>query len=727
MTDIPVDDRKYAKLLQKVSLRYLRSIDFFDEDRENFRRHYRWWRQVEEDALGGDEGSIRLAYAFAIVERMHAKITEPLFQMGLPFAVYPHRLGDLGKAKNMEQIARTFYGNPNFQEALGKSKKEMCIVGHRWEFDQWLHIERRGKIWGKEPRRVQVPVLRPDGTPVMGKDGNPAMMSNIEMVDAEIVKQIPVHYGFDTDYPSYDNVHPEPYRTTIDTGRRTDMSWIIRDLGYLALEDMAREMTVDPTTKATVPLYDFSRLLHGAGKKAEDRYDKIMRGESTSEDPYGALIQPIRDWNYQGGKYRDGSAGHLAESQALEDRDKIWVVQHRENGEILTVAQGKYIIHRKLDPFHVPGLKCRIENYTTDPDRLYGKGAIGPLEGELGQLDDIHALGMQNIFRLVNKMLYVREDAIVSEDDFDPRAGGRVRIRSDQADVRMAVADASQSSPINEMIAVESDLRGLLEFESMELDGSPGVMGTKQSHKTAKGQQGIINNMSASFSRWQRQARINECRRGLSMSNFFSQFAFEKISHRYYRPDGTTVFAEFNKDDIDTQGRSFDFLFNNDPQWGDLAQKRSMKLEIYQESSAYEKQRLESKDPTMRKVNLDILFEDILQESGYTDTSRIFSAPGGEMDPSSEYAILAQGGTLQGCRGDLQVHVTQHLMQLSSPGLKQAIEAGKASKDTPRNLQLLIQQALAQMKHFLQNPQGAADQKMGTAMGTDIIPGGKNQ
>src|SRR3990167_8774577 len=156
MTDIPADDKAQKKLVERVSLRYLRAIDHLATEREKWERLYRWWDQVELDAEAGSEFAMRLSYAFAIVERMHAKITEPLFQMGLPFQIHPRRLGDLPRANNMEQIAKNFYAGPNFQEALGKSKKEMCIIGHRWEFDNWVNIQRKGKMWGMVPRKIAV-------------------------------------------------------------------------------------------------------------------------------------------------------------------------------------------------------------------------------------------------------------------------------------------------------------------------------------------------------------------------------------------------------------------------------------------------------------------------------------------------------------------------------------------------------------------------------------------
>ncbi len=396
----------------------------------------------------------------------------------------------------------------------------MCVIGHRWEFDEFLNIVRKGKMWGMIPRKVVVPIMK-DGKQV-------GEAENIEMVPAEVDVDRPVHYGFNTEFPRWDRVLPEPGRTTIDTGQDTDMTWIIRDLGYLTIEDLAKEVEYDVNEKANKPRYDFSRLLHASGHAAEKRYQAIMDGKSGSVDGFGAIITPQRTWDYQAGR-RD----RTEEDNALEDRDKIWLVQHREMGEILTVAQGQYIIHRMPDPWHVPGLKARIENYTTPATgRLRGPGAIEPIRGHLGEMEDMHGLGMQNIFRIVNRMTYVRQDAIVNEDDFDSRAGGLVRIKSDVTDVRSAVSEAQQNSPISEMMAVENDLRSIIEKVTGNMDGGSRG-GMADANKTAKGLGIVVNNLTPVFSRFQRQARINECRRMQSMAEMFEQHAFNKQPYQH--------------------------------------------------------------------------------------------------------------------------------------------------------------------------------------------------
>ena len=719
MTDIPNDEAKYRRLVSKVSLRMLRSSQWSDTRRQTWVRMYRLYRRIVDSAEGGDEYGIFLGMAFAVAEQINSKVTEPLLSMGVPFGVFPTQMGDGDKAAKFAQICRSFYAKPNVQDLLRKSKKEMIITGNRWEVDEWLHTERPGKMWGKVPKVVTVPLTRPDGTPVMGKDGQPATAQTTVMVDAEVDRKIVTHCGFNTRYPSVFNIYPEPDRPTIDTGQRTDMAWFCEDMGEMALEAMAREVYVDPTDKMTKPIYDFSRLLQDAGQRAKQRYEKILAGGDGIDDKYGPLIGPAREWSFSsdwGQQDKDSmypSSGRV-DGQSSEDRDKIWVVRHCEAGEILTIAQGKYIIHRKVNPWHTPGLKLRIENYTTDPEFIYGFGALEPSEDEFAEMNDIHGMSMDNFFRLVNKMVGVRVESIVSMDDFKRRAGGIIRLNESAMDARSAISDIPQNNVVGEMLGAESNIRGLIEFETSNLDGSPGVSGTKQNHKTARGMETIQINTQTRFITMQAQALINEARRGLSIQEMFNQFAFEKQAYRIVRDDGSTIYAQMNKDDIYTEGRPFEFAVELDATWGNTTAQRRDAQEVFDLAMQYEKLRSEMRDPEMKKANLSILFEDLLKKHGRRDLSKMFTMPDQSVSPDQELQILIQGGTTE-CRGDLMAHVQEHILQAQSPNLQKMIEAGKADKNTIRNLGLLIQQSLAKMNTFMRDPQGAALKQLNNA------------
>lgn len=706
--EIPTDESAYRKLIGKIGLFYLRSMQEDTDEFDRLRDLEDWWDQVKLDEQEEEEYAIRLGLGFSLVESMHAKITEPLFQMGLPCDTYPRKFGHYGAAQNMQQIQRNYYSNPNFQEGLGRSKKSMCLVGHRWEFDGFLNVERKGKRWGMVDAKVEVPLKRrTDGTP----DASSGTAKDVVKVLAEIPIQRKVHYGFHTEFPRWDQVHPEAGKTTIDTGEKTDMTRIMRSLGALTIEDLAREVRYDPNSKTTVPLYDFGKMLHHYGKAAEERYRRIMDGDSGSSDQYGAIITPEFDWDNQ--MYGRRGTTRKTEASALEDRDKIAVHQYREMNEIVTVAQCKWVILRQVDPWQVPGLKARIENYTTPHRRLRGPGAIEPARGILGEIEDMHGLSMQNIFRIVNKMTYVRDDALVTEDDFDPRAGGLVRIKSDVVDVRGAVLEGNQQSPVNEMRVVESDLRSLIEKISSDLDSGRPLKDSGSGKKTATEVESVINNLSPIYARFQRQARINECRRCANMGDILEQFHFDKVPYQIWTPDGTTAYGEFDRTDIDTEGLGLSYRFQMDPMWGNPQQRLAMKRQTYEAGLKHNSIPPQQRGPNPKEVNLSKLFQDMLEEGSYgKDVSEIFAPASGEMEPDQEMSILAQGGVVSGCRGDLLHHVQMHLLQAQSPGLAAMMKSGKAAPDTQKKLQLLVEQAMNAIKTFISDPSAAATQKL---------------
>ena len=238
------------------------------------------------------------------------------------------------------------------------------------------------------------------------------------------------------------------------------------------------------------------------------------------------------------------------------------------------------------------------------------------------------------------------------------------------------------------------------------------MAGTKQWHKTAKGMDDIRINTNTRFITMAAQAFINEGNRGRNMLDFGRQFWFEKVPLRVVSENGTTSYMQMTKDDIDTQGRPLEFLIEVDPLFGNSDAQKQIALGILDRGVEYEKFRMSAKDPTMPKANIAEMFKNVLLKSGYRDTSRLFSMSSGEMSPDDELAVLAQGGTNVECRGNLMGHVTKHLLDLTSPELKKMVESGKAHPDTMKNLQLLIAQAMAKMKTFINDPQSAAAQKL---------------
>ena len=713
--EIPTDEAKYRKCVSKTQLRMLRSSIWSLNRRQEWVRWLKYYRKIVDWVPEPDEPHITLGYLFGLVEQNSAKISEPLLQMSIPFAVYPRGAGDGDAAENFAQMYHTNFVQPNYQEAMRRSMKLMGIIGPRFEVDEWLNIKRPGFKWGQVPQEVKTPLLRGDGTPLLRKDGTPAYIIKTQMVPGEVAIDRSIHYGFNTRFPSTFDMYPEPDRATIGTGAPKDCSWCVEDMGEVAIEELCHQKYTDQFG-AEHPVYDFSRLMAERGTKARLRYERFMKGGSDyAEDTFGMLITPTGKWNLTSDYHQiDKDTQYPTEGtvnrQSSEDRDKVWLVRHYEANEILTIANGKYVVQRVTDPWHVPGLKMRVENYTQDPEFLYGMGMVQPIEDEILAMGDSFNMSYSNAIRLINKMVAFREDAIVTLDDFKPRAGGKIRI-SGATDVRSAIAEVPQANVMQEMMAMHSLLSGEIEFVSSNMDGAPGVQGTKANHKTKGGLETLQLNYSTRFIVNQASTLINQARRGLSMEEMYSQFGFEKRPFRVTRDDGTTTYPEFSKDDIFTDGRGFDFVIEVDPLWGHSSAQRQDALDLVEQVIAYEKFRMEAKDPTMKKANVSFFFEKFMKKFGIRDLSKAFTMADNSMSPEQEFQVLMQGGVVS-CSGDLQDHITKHLMQKDSPKLADAVKNGHAPQDIQKNLGLLVQECTAKLTSFLSNPQGAAQDRL---------------
>jgi hypothetical protein len=716
--DIPTDDKIYSKLAQQVSLRMQASNDYYVGHREDWQVAWNRWNKYPDrpqDVADDDPYEIKIGYGFGLIEQLNAKVTEPMLQMGVPFGVFPKQFGDQKACDNFVDIVRDFYSKPNVQESKRGSKKGMIVCGPRWEIYEWLHVEENGKMWGEIEKLVEQAVVNPEtGKPQTDKDGKPVMARMMQKVIGEIVTKIVTYYGFNIRCPRVEDVYPEPNRTTIDTGQNTDLSWLVEDMGELALEDMAREVIYNPDTKKTERRYNFDRLLKEAGPKAEERYKNIIEGKGTVDDNYGQLIVPVSDWTDASASGQLKSNKGQDANSSFEDRDKVRIYRMRTKNELRLIANGKHIIERITDPWHRPRMNCAIENYTQDPRCIYGPGAIKPILDELIELDITHSLGMQNLFRVINRMIAVKQKAIVSMDELDRRAGGVVRINDEVDQISQAIQAFDQQSSLNDMLGAESAIKGSLEFTSSNLDGSPGTRGTKQDHKTKGGLEIISENMGTRFVTMQAQALITEARAGIAMSYLLDQFFFEPTDYRSVQENGTTLYKRFSREDIDTKGRGFNFTVTVDPLWGNTRAQRQDAQDLFELGIKYEELRLQIKDPKMKQMQLSELMEDLLKKHGRRDLSDIFIKPTGEIDPGQELQILAQGGVVQ-CKGDLQEHITAHLLQVQSPGLQKMIEAGKADPKTKQNLMLLIEEDTKRLVTFLKDPQGAASQKLNSA------------
>lgn len=717
MSDIPEDAPKYNRIVQQWHLRMMRSSSWLDPQRTTWVRCFKFYRQIIDAVPDPDEPNVTLGYIVGLINQITAKVTEPVMGLRPPCPVSPKILGDHKAAKNFEQIARNWYSQPNMREPLRRSKKMMVITGTRFEIDEWANTQRDGKIWGKKPKTVEVDAVKPDGKPLLDKDDKPVKGKAIIQVDAEKSVKIPIHYGFHTRYPSVFDCYPEPDRPTIGTGQPTDCSWFVEDMGELSLEELARQTYVDAFGRSQ-PLYDFEKLLHDAGNRAKERYDKVMAGGEI-EDNYARLITPTK-WTLDADqRQEDKDTVHPTEGtvdrQASEDRDKIWAVGCFQRDEYTIIANGKYIIRRKRDPWHYPEMPVRVEQLFLDPTFIHGMGIIEPIEDELNLRNDIRNMAMSQLIRIINKLVLISQERLVSENDFKLGAGGKIRVQGD-GPVQQAAMELQQTSSTNEMLALDSELRGEIEFVTGNLDGSPGIKGTKQDHKTKGGLEMISESLSLIYQTIMSQSMENECRRMQSMQRFFDQHAFEKMPYQLLREDGGQAYALFNREDIYTAGRGFNYSIEIDPSFGNVQVQRQDAIDLFNSGLKYEEMRLKFKDPRMKKLDLSELYEDLLHKYGRKDTSGIFMLEGNIKDPGVELEMIMQGATDVECTGDLIHHATVHLAQRNSPAFKQAIEKGKAHPDAQKYLDLLISQCMAKITTFMKDPMAAVQAQIGKSV-----------
>ena len=374
----------------------------------------------------------------------------------------------------------------------------------------------------------------------------------------------------------------------------------------------------------------------------------------------------------------------------------------------MTIAQGKYVIRRLKNYLHRPRLPWRLRNYTWDPHFLYGMGAIAPIEDMIYELEDIHNMSMSNWFRMINKMVAYREGAVPYPDDLKPRPGGTVRVRGD-VDPRQAIMALEHSDPANSMLAMESNIKGLIEFATSVSDLSPGVQGTKQTHKTATGIIEIQQNLANRFALLLRQNLANAQKQMSSMEAFAEQYYFGKQMLRSYKEDGSSMLIQFSREDIDTEGYGFDHIITIDPAAGDDAIVRSQILAAFDLGLKYNEWASAKGGLEAEVVNLAPIMKKALQNLGWSDTSEVFGRSRGGMDPGIELELMAAGKRVEPNPGENVLgHLMEHMRQRASPELRAALEGGNVSPKVMGLLDEHIAQTMALAKGIMADPVAAA-------------------
>ena len=659
----------HKELVDTCSKRLRSSSDYFNTRLDTMIRCYKIYRAIKDAADDSDEPNTGPSYAYGIVEDAVAALSESILNARVPTPARARYAQDQKKAENFNSVAATYFSSGPYQEAYPNSVRERIICGANWEADCWAWRYRKGKMWKMVQKVTESGV------------GYEAM--------EEVEHEEPVQVGYYTRFPSIFNIRPQPRVASVEK-----MKWLLEIEENVALEDLQETYYIDPATKERKPFFDLSEIMK---EKAG--------GKSIRPEP---VEQQTNNHQAELREIMDGTAEDKDTDDLREDQDQLTLVWVNEPDLIYCVANGRWVIAYIENLYHRPGIKYRVKSCTQQPHSLYGLGMIEPVEGLYYELDDIHILSMRNWVRIINKMVLYNPDAVpYAENDFKPRALGRIRVRPQLGrSVGQEVQAFDHQDVTGSMLAQESNDKGLVERALGLPDFSKGVEGTKQSHSTLGGLNMIAAAAAKRVALIRRQELAGFQKQMFNMQGLYSQFLVEKMPFTTYGPDGSTSMAEFDLWDLDTEGRGMDFIIEYDPAFGDDALMRNQLMVLIDQGIKYNQAVMSMFPPgTKPMVELDEIMRRNFKAFGFNDTSVVLKRPDGVMSPAAELQAMLQGKPVQvNPMEDLISHYLEHLQQAVNPDLVAAIQSGAAPMDVMLRLKTHLEQTRLALEKAIRDP-----------------------
>lgn len=653
---------------------------------------YRSFKEKPEDEKADEslEPNISVGYAFGIVENLLARATEPMFNMKPPCLVRPQKAEHEEVAEGFTGYARKFYSRVDHNLNYILSNRECVITGWAWESDEYAQRYCKGKRWVKK----QFTGNQIEQIPYEGQTYAVPMQYQYEKwVEEEY--DYPDLVGFNTRFPSVFDVFPEPGVRNVK-----DMHWLIEQQRNVALIDLEKEQYVDPQTGELTNRYDLSQIR--ADQAAGEKIKPVETSEVFGFDMGSTLETAINQVSAKENDMQSVGGG--------DDLDRVHLYHVHEPNLYYCIANGKYIISYVKDPHHRPKIKYRLKVYTQDNLSPFGIGAIEPAEHMLHMVDDTENLTMQNWIRLVNKMVGVRQDAIVSFDDFEPRAGGVVRVRNTQR-VSDVIFPYDHSDSTGSMLNHQSNLRGFIEWQVGAQDYSPGTEGTKQEHKTATGQVMIQDNLNLRFAVNRIQFLAYSQDQMENMQDELRQHQFDPVSVMVVDEYGKSETQMAEREDI-LADDDFDFVIEHDPSWGSELVKRQMADEVLRSAIEYNTAMVTMVQSglvnpmDMQVANITEAYRKKLQLSGYADTSKMLQPINGIMAPEKKFQAMTEGQQFgpPNPNEDLTKLVGFFAQAISSPEYQLAVQNGKITPEADLAIKSHLQAAQLMGMQALQNP-----------------------
>lgn len=673
LADIMADVDLQSQLVSIGYRRFQASALYVQEYQDKWLRLFKLYRNIVDTVQDPDEPNTGIVYAFSLVEDAVSRLVEPILQMKPPCRVAARRTGHEDQANRFSAMASSYFRTSRFQVDYTNSTRELAICGNAWEKDVWWNNYVPGRRWAKIKNTILTPLKN-----IWGRLTGQSVPTEYEDIQ-EVDHQYPEKVGYGVEFPAIWRVYPEPQVFNV-----RDMNWLCEEVPAAVISDLEKRMTIDPKTGQQVPFFDFSALKKEyIGKQGEIRPEPMSRQRSSAEDELRTDVgdQPERDrtLNY------------------ADDVDRVSLMWCWEKNRVFVIAQGRFIVAYQEDVFQVPRIPYRLKVYTPQKDFLFGLGILEPVENQINELSDIHRLSMRNWVRIINRMVAYDEGAIPFEDDFTPSALGRVRVRpSPGRTVAESVVPISHDDVTQSMLAQESNVKGIIERAISIADYSPGTEGTKQTHKTLGGLMEIQKNLAVRISTVQRMLLASFQDQMFFMEKLTAQFLMSKQPFTVYGPDGSTVIQEFDLWDIDTQGEGFDYIIEYDPSFGDDQVARAQAMSLMQISLQIYGQCKAMNIPMKTMPNIEYLAQRLYQKFGWSDTSRVMSAPDDVMNPDDEIKMMISG---QAVKPNPKENVFDHLAHHKAQEqlVAQAIQAGKL----PPKVMLLLKAHEAATKQMV--------------------------
>lgn len=670
--DNQLKDMDEAKRTETVKLwvtRFNYSRTHFEDQFSKMHRMMRIYEALGDADVGEDEYNIALCYAFGLVEKTTSKIVNGMLRR-LSINIHPRskdpRHADA--ADSFYDFCSAYYRGERHTEGYVPSVRGMLITGIRWEFDDWTRVEQKGKRWAT--KQESVPVQQELTTGDM-QDAT-AEVSKPQEIDHSFVEKD----GYECRFPTAFNVFPQP-----GVSRLQDMGWIIEQVPSVELEELRKQTIVGPDGES-VPLYDLSEI--------DEKFKGHKPGAIKPVSPDSSDTNPTQS--------EDGGV------------DSVHLLRGYSRTGVYVIANGQYIILGAENLYHKPGLPCRCVGLINLNDRFYPMGLLEPIESELDELNDVHNLSMQQWERIINRMIFIAEDALVDRDDLRPRAGGVVRVKLDgTANVNNIAREISHPDVAGSMLTMESNAKGLIEWASPVTDLTPGVQGTKQYHDTASGLNDILSDKNQQMGLVFFVENANRIHQMESMYWLCEQHLFDAITMPVRNEQGQEEVADFTRESFDTDGKGFLYTISDDPSFGDTNLQKNQVMAQFQQGMAYETWRRQVADPSYPKVAIGELLQRYFEVSGSMDTSKLLVYETSAIKPEQAMEALVRGQDVQPTPDmDIAAHLRYFVSQ--RPAVQQAAASGQASPDIAARVDGYISALRQLMLAMAQNPAQFAQQ-----------------